>query len=164
MDGLPKDFRNTINQIEQDHQAVLKSTLSPLACEFVPRFVVNSSAQVNQSSAISACLGSNDSYQNYAYQQNNPTNVMVSELSIDDPEQDDFIALNQLRDFMDTIAENPAEYETLLPQITEVLNHWTSEDPDIILHCVVNNIVDRVCLHMFRFHRLPLTCIWLMFD
>lgn len=59
-------------------------------------------------------------------------------------ETDDFVALNELKDFIDSISSQPAKYETHLPYITDVLNSWMDEDVDYIMECTVNTIVDQV--------------------
>jgi hypothetical protein len=172
MNNFPDDFRSSLNQLEAERQAVMASNLSPHAPEFVPRFTVDvSSAQFaqqpihphesagNASAAFRYAFGGEDS-SDYS---NDPNVNGPPPSSEEDSEGDDYVALNELKDFIDTISSNPAEYDHLLPYITDVLNNYVSEDPDIILECVVNNVVDqaivdnnfsyngvRLCLHLVK--------------
>lgn len=180
MNNFPDDFRSSINQLEADHKTVMSSTLSPHAAEFVPRFCTSSidvnpnafaqppiHSQVVNSSAGTFSYGfGGDQASDYSIEtSSNATNNNLNNgpPNEDDSEADDYVALNELKDFIDTISSNPAEYDHLLPYITDVLNNYVSEDPDIILECVVNNIVDqaivdnnfsyngvRLCLHLVK--------------
>ncbi|RWS31312.1 Polyadenylate-binding protein-interacting protein 1-like protein [Leptotrombidium deliense] len=77
-------------------------------------------------------------------------------------EPDDFVALNELKEFIDLISSQPAQYETQLPFLTDVLNNWIEEDEEIIMLCVVNTIVDQAIVDQnFRYNGVRL-CIHLI--
>lgn len=62
----------------------------------------------------------------------------------DDNEPEDYVALCELKEFIDLISYNPASYDKKINFITDVLNSWCTEDPETITECCVNSIVDQV--------------------
>lgn len=67
--------------------------------------------------------------------------------------EDDYYALNELNNFIENISKNPALYEANVQLETDVLNNWIVEDPDIIMECVVNNIMDQAIMdNNFRYN------------
>jgi len=115
---------------------VTKSQLSPFAQEFVPRYAI---PVVNDNS--------NNYVINYSwnsYDQTTNGESYDSSKKENDLEPDDYVALNKLKEFIDTISSEPAQYEDQLDFITATLNLGMEEDADIIMQCVVNTIVDQV--------------------
>lgn len=75
------------------------------------------------------------------------------ELSNELLKEDDYYALNELNNFIENISKNPALYEANVQLETDVLNNWIVEDPDIIIECVVNNIMDQAIMdNNFRYN------------
>lgn len=75
------------------------------------------------------------------------------ELSNELLKEDDYYALNELNNFIENISKNPALYEANVQLETDVLNNWIVEDPDIIMECVVNNIMDQAIMdNNFRYN------------
>lgn len=67
--------------------------------------------------------------------------------------EDDYYALNELNNFIESISKNPALYDANVHIETEILNNWIQEDPDIIIECVVNNIMDQAIMDTnFRYN------------
>ncbi|XP_074605606.1 polyadenylate-binding protein-interacting protein 1-like [Brevipalpus obovatus] len=154
--------------------SVSRIRLNPEAKEFVPRFSVNLATIGNQqqqqqqstivtSSGINGNQGSSSSTSSARTPYINGTHTnqwngdMVSSSGggyrgdtsnkhDDDSEPDDYVALCELKEFIDLISFNPARYEDRVGYITDLLNSWYEEDPDTILECTVNLIVDQAIL------------------
>lgn len=181
MDNMYKDFKPSLNEIENDGQSssankplssFLKSDfkLSPHAPAFVPRFVpVNQAVQTNasnyndydqnfpnalsngyQGSSVISQSGIVESQQQSDDQSSNEN---VIELSNEILKEDDYYALNELNNFIENISKNPALYEANVQMETDVLNNWILEEPDMIMECVVNNIMDQAIMDSnFRYN------------
>ena len=114
------------------------STLNPAAREFVPRFAPSQPPE-----------------QAYSYaEKTSPNNGWQAAAAYDDtPDVDgeDYV-MSELKEVIDCISAQPATYETYIAHITDLLNNCVDEDEDIVLHCVVNSVVDQVCLikHIFN--------------
>lgn len=152
-------------------ESVPRIRLNPEAKEFVPRFSVNLATIANQQSTIGASSGINGNQGSSSSTSNirtpyvNGTHTnqwngdMVSSSGSgyrdtsnkhdDDSEPDDYVALCELKEFIDLISFNPARYEDRVGYITDLLNSWYEEDPDTILECTVNLIVDQVIFFSF---------------
>ena len=77
----------------------------------------------------------------------------AADLSNEMLKEDDYYALNELKNFIENISKNPALYEANVQLETDVLNNWIVEDPDIIMECVVNNIMDQAIMdNNFRYN------------
>lgn len=170
MDNIYKDFKPSLNEIDSqasDQSAQNKAIsnlaksefkLSPHAPAFVPRFAIPP-ANAQQSNLAATY------YDNPEYKQNFPdlgngfeaqqidgqpptagnlADGNAIELSNEILKEDDYYALNELNNFIENISKNPALYEANVQLETDVLNNWILEDPDIIMECVVNNIMDQV--------------------
>lgn len=118
----------------------VKSNLSPFAAEFVPRFAMTYTAQP---------VVTNGAWNDYQPQDEAATNPEL-------PEPEDFVALSELRDFIDTISIKPNKFDSHLPYLTDIMNNWIGED-DVVMESVVNTIVDQVIkaaiLYLSRFHQ-----------
>lgn len=163
MDEMYKDFKPSLNEIEQSTDqssnkplsSFLKSNFKfdPHAPAFVPRFVPMNNVQLPNVQSAQNQLpnyfnNTSDYQQNFPDLSNNPysidqqTNQMPNAML----KEDDYYALNELNNFIESISKNPALYESNVQLETEILNNWIQEDPDIIIECVVNNIMDQVCV------------------
>lgn len=112
----------------------IKSNLSPFAAEFVPRFAMTFTQPPP--------VATNGAWNDYCCQ-SEPT-LQAS----DHPESEDFVALSELREFIDRISVKPNRYESLLPGLTDVMNNWIAEE-EIVIESVVNLIVDQVNARYF---------------
>ena len=71
--------------------------------------------------------------------------------SILDGENDieDYIALSYLKEFINSISNQPSIYDMGITEITCIVNSYLDED-ECVLELVVNQIVDQViCLYTF---------------
>jgi polyadenylate-binding protein-interacting protein 1 len=72
------------------------------------------------------------------------------------------MALSELKEVIDSISSQPASYEDLIIHITDVLNNCVDEDEEIVLQCVVNNIVDQAIMDQnFRYNGVRM-CVHLI--
>ncbi|XP_015790489.1 polyadenylate-binding protein-interacting protein 1 [Tetranychus urticae] len=164
------------NQAEAKSGASKKWTLNPEAAEFVPRFTPSqptlSSGMGSYKPLGSGGSGTGSSMAgttgppsrvSKAYHNGNEWSENENEFVREsDSEVEDYVALSELKDFIDAISSNPAQYDTELNYITEVLNNWITEDPDIIMQCIVNTIVDQGIIDTnFRYNGVRL-CVHLI--
>ena len=108
--------------------------LNPCAREFVPRFVLPGTAQVEQPRYVT-----NGS-------QWHASTSYHDEAKDAEVELDDYFALSELKEFIDQVSSMPHLYDANVDNLTEVLNSCIDEDEDIVLQCIVNNIVDQAIL------------------
>ena len=59
---------------------------------------------------------------------------------------DDYFALSELKEFIDQVSSMPHLYDEQIENLTDVLNNCIDEDEDIVLQCIVNNIVDQAII------------------
>ncbi|XP_053202032.1 polyadenylate-binding protein-interacting protein 1-like isoform X2 [Panonychus citri] len=168
------------NQTEAKDDATKKWTLNPEAAEFVPRFASNVPTQSpgmgsfkpmgsGNSGTGSSMAGTTGppSRASKAYHNGNDwsenDNEFVDPIRREsDTEVEDYVALSELKEFIDAISSNPAQYDAEINYITEVLNNWITEDPDIIMQCIVNTIVDQGIIDTnFRYNGVRL-CVHLI--
>lgn len=64
-------------------------------------------------------------------------------------ENEDFIAVSRLKEFIETITSYPENWESELADLTHVLNTSIVEDADVVMATLVNTIVDQVKLRFF---------------
>lgn len=133
-----------------DTNVVSSSKLNPNAAEFIPGASYTSSAirnnvTTNQPLSINGAAN-NATHSNGPYFNDDHTDEPNWERrKLDDDDQpDDYVALCELKEFIDLISYNPASYDKRINHITDALNNWSSEDPETITECCVNSIVDQV--------------------
>ncbi|KAI1306519.1 Polyadenylate-binding protein-interacting protein 1 [Halotydeus destructor] len=140
----------------------VKSALNPAASVFVPRFLPKVALPPPQPAHVY-----------YTPPSTTRNGWAAAEASANefldnvDVESDDYMALGELKEVIDNISQEPAAYETLIEHVTNVLNSCVDEDEDIVLSCVVNNVVDqaivdqnfryngvRMCMHFIEYLKL----------
>lgn len=151
-----------------------KSILSPNAKEFVPKsyqqpVVQQQHQHQHQQQQPSTGGGRHHHHKSYNDTTNGTSrrdNWAVAEANYPpdtDSEFDDYYALAYLSDFTAQVSIAPHMYDEEILNLTEVLNSCIDEDEDIVLPCIVNNIVDtaiidpnfrysgvRLCEHLIR--------------
>ena len=127
--------------------------LSPLAPEFVPRSLAPPMPDVIQETF-------------YGEQHVNMMNgargwLPAPESEVRDepePELDDYFALSELKDFIDTVSSTPHMYDVQIDNFTDMLNTCIDEDEEIVLQCIANTIVDQAIVDQnFRYSGVRLS-------
>lgn len=78
--------------------------------------------------------------------------VMWPDPDIGDLESDDFLALAELKEFIDQVSSTPHLYDVYIENLTELLNSGLDEDEDVVLQCITNTIVDQAIIDQnFRY-------------
>ena len=142
-----------------------KSTLSPNAKIFVPKSHQSQPPmQPQQPSNVGAAKQyhpqaqqqhhyNNQKHQNHHSKSNGSNGVSrnrgnqwqnnePSYIPADDSESEDFYALTYLTDFITQVSAMPHLYDEEILNLTEILNSCIDEDEEIVLQCIVNNIID----------------------
>jgi len=138
--------------LSSGNDVLKKSTLSPMAAEFVPRSVLPPASRIPDPIPENA----------YKYQKAHPysngrgpskgasaqwNNVgAYGDDREGEVELDDYFALAELKEFIDQVSSMPHLYDEYIHNLTDVLNSCIDEDEDIVLQCVVNNIVDQAII------------------
>jgi hypothetical protein len=147
----------------QGSKGTPSSSLNPFARSFVPRFE-KKREEFYRTGPIDISNGGGNQWQappppqpEESATSDGPRRERESDL-----EPDDYVALNELKEFIDTISSQPGRYDSLVGHVTDVLNNWMEEDEEIILLCVVNTIVDQAIMDQnFRYNGVRL-CIHLI--
>lgn len=75
----------------------------------------------------------------------------------DDSESEDYYALTYLSEFINQVSAMPHVYDEEILNLTEILNSCIDEDEDIVLQCIVNNIIDSAIIEPnFRYSAVKL--------
>lgn len=153
----------SISSNETASSELSKSTLSPNAKIFVPK---SHSSQPPMQPQQPSNVGAAKQYHTQAQQQHNGYNPKnhhsksngsngvsrnrgnqwqnnePSYIPADDSESEDYYALTYLTDFITQVSAMPHLYDEEILNLTEILNSCIDEDEEIVLQCIVNNIID----------------------
>jgi len=142
--------------LSPSNDVLKKSTLSPMAAEFVPRSVLPPATRIQdpipenpykyqKAHPYSNGRGPSGSSKGVNAQWNN-AGAFGDDIREGEVELDDYFALAELKEFIDQVSSMPHLYDEYIHNLTDVLNSCIDEDEDIVLQCVVNNIVDQAII------------------
>lgn len=125
-------------------QSSTVSGLNVLAKEFVPSFKVTTESIPQTNVVPQSSYYSNGRSNNW----NNQASASYYDDSKDvgEVELDDYFALSELKEFIDQVSSMPHLYDEQIDNLADVLNNCIDEDEDIVLQCIVNNIVDQAII------------------
>lgn len=125
-------------------QSSTVSGLNVLAKEFVPSFKVTTESIPQRNVVPQSSYYSNGRSNNW----NNQASASYYDDSKDvgEVELDDYFALSELKEFIDQVSSMPHLYDEQIDNLADVLNNCIDEDEDIVLQCIVNNIVDQAII------------------
>lgn len=125
-------------------QTSTASGLNVLAKEFVPSFKVTTESIPQTNVVPQSSYYSNGRSNNW----NNQASASYYDDSKDvgEVELDDYFALSELKEFIDQVSSMPHLYDEQIDNLADVLNNCIDEDEDIVLQCIVNNIVDQAII------------------
>lgn len=139
---------NNNDKTKAETNAILASTnLNVAAREFVPqRNLTQSTIPVVSDPNPGVSYYTNGSGDHHHHQWNANQASYHDDVKDGEVELDDYFALSELKEFIDQVSSMPHLYDSNIDNLTDVLNSCIDEDEDIVLQCIVNNIVDQAIL------------------